>query len=230
VSGWQDWDPDGLWVIEDCAQAHGARDQGERLGSLGVAGCFSFYGNKILSCGEGGMVTTNNDDIAEKVHWLRRQGMSLTERYRHPEMGYNLRMTEMQGAIGLAQVEKVSVHLSYRDELMDRYYARFLDSPLAHRTQDRPHGSVSWVFPLLVSERDRVAKQLRADGIETRPVFYPLHLQPVYREANSYDGLELDLPVSWGLSRQGLLLPLHCGMRLEDVDLVCNSLLRALSS
>jgi perosamine synthetase len=197
-------------VLEDAAEAHGAMVRGFPVGSLGTAGAFSFYGNKILTTGEGGVVTTNDDRIADRVRVLRRQGMSLTRRYYHPDVGYNLRMTNLQGALGLAQVETWAEHLELRRALYARYLAALGPSQIA------PPDAAPWVFPVLVEDRDRVVAGMEAAGIETRPVFVPLNEQPVFA-----GGRPDPCPVAERLSREGLLLPLHAGLSFADVDRVC---------
>jgi perosamine synthetase len=214
---------DFLWVLEDAAEAHGACEDGRGscVGSYTEAGAFSFYGNKILTCGEGGAITTNSDYIAERCRLYR--GVGQTAQYIHGVLGFNYRMTDPCGALGLAQVEQADRHLSKRAALGNRYRSLLRDVRSV-TLQHQPPGSVDWVFPVLVDNRDEVVDILRAGGIETRPVFPPLHRQPIYADSTR------SLPVAERIGRDGLLLPLHANMREEDVDSICANLIAAVAS
>jgi perosamine synthetase len=208
-----------LFILEDAAEAHGATEPdstGGRVGSYGRAGAFSFYANKILTCGEGGMVTTSEHGLYQRLRSLRGVGQSPLARYVHTELGFNYRMTDPAAALGLAQLERADEHLARRRALGDRYRLRLPDA----LRPAQPPGSVDWVMPVLVPGRDTVAAHLKDCGIETRPVFPPLNRQPIYRA-----GRPDVLPVSERLWRDGLLLPLHCGMDEEDVDMVSAAVL-----
>jgi perosamine synthetase len=119
-------DEHGLWIVEDAAEAHGAEVSGQRVGGIGTCAVFSFFGNKIITTGEGGMVTTNDAALAARLTLLRGQGMDPTRRYWFPEVGYNYRMTNVQAAIGLAQLEQIDEAIADRDRL-----ARWYDDALA---------------------------------------------------------------------------------------------------
>lgn len=201
------------FMLEDAAEAHGATYEGKRVGSIGQAGVFSFYGNKIITCGEGGMVTTNDRYFAARCRKFIGVGQS-EKRYIHDELGYNYRMTEMCGAIGLAQLERIEPMLARRKELGD-LYRRLLPNSMQ---QMQVEGSVDWVFPVLVQNRNWVAEELVLHSIQTRPIFPPLHHQPIYFRQTS-------LPVSENIGRDGLLLPLHPGMSNDDVERVCSVLM-----
>ena len=110
-----------LYVIEDCAEAHGAEYNGKKVGSFGDIGCFSFFGNKVITTGEGGMCVTNNEELKEKMELFRNQGMSKERRYWHSVIGFNYRMTNIEAAIGLAQLEKIKSFLKIREENSDLY-------------------------------------------------------------------------------------------------------------
>jgi perosamine synthetase len=208
-----------LFILEDAAEAHGASETtgtGGLVGSYGRAGAFSFYANKILTCGEGGMVTTSEHGLYRRLRSLRGVGQSPLTRYVHTELGFNYRMTDPAAALGLAQLECAAEHLQRRRALGDRYRTRL--PPAMRPTQ--PEGSVDWVMPVLVPGRDSVAAHLKDCGIETRPVFPPLNRQPIYRA-----GRPDVLPVADRLWRDGLLLPLHGGMDEKDVDMVSAAVL-----
>jgi perosamine synthetase len=206
--------PAGCFVLEDSCEAHGVPLQSD-------AAVFSFYGNKIVTTGEGGAVVTNAPDLAAKVRLLRGQGTSGAARYVHETLGYNYRMTELQAAIGCGQLELLATHLRKRMKLR-RAYDRLL--PRAVLRQGRLDGSVDWVVPIRLAERDAVARSLQEVGIETRPVFPALHQQPIYR---MHGGA---FPIAEQLAREGLLLPLHLGMGESDVAEVCTALETALEA
>jgi perosamine synthetase len=201
----------GVWVLEDACESHGVPIGGD-------ISVLSFYGNKIITTGEGGAVLTNSDELAAKVRLLRGQGTSGAQRYIHETLGFNYRMTDLQAALGCGQIELIHDALRRRRQLADVYRARLGSSV---RLQARPAGSVDWVMPVCVEDAPRVAAELETYGIETRPIFPALHTQPIYRREQS-------LPVAEELAKTGLVLPLHLGMTLLDVQYVVRSLLRVL--
>lgn len=208
-----------LYLIEDAAEAPGALCYGQPVGSLGAAAAFSFYGNKIITCGEGGMVTTNDQRLADRLHLLRGQGQAPGRRYWHTEVGYNYRMTELQGAIGLAQVEMFAAHLAERRRVA-RQYQLFGDG-LTWQTVALWAESACWLNVVLLPEdvdRDVVARQLERRGTETRPVFYPLAQLP------AYDYIKGSWPIADEIARRGLCLPSHALLRSADVQTVCAAL------
>jgi perosamine synthetase len=219
-------DRHGLAVVEDAAQAHGARINGRRVGALGNAGCFSFFGNKIISTGEGGMLVTNDVRIFERARLLRDHGMSPTRKYWHEALGYNYRMTNIQAAIGVAQLERVEETLQAKRTIA-REYNRLLKA--VHGVTIPPDApdaeSVYWLYSVLVNERafgmsrDDVMAALHSEGIETRPFFPPIHTQPIYATGQS-------LPVSEDLAATGLNLPSAPNLRQEDAQRVARALSR----
>lgn len=208
--------PRGLFVLEDAAEAHGAEYKGKRAGSLGAAAMFSFYGNKIITCGEGGMVTTSDSQLAARVRMIGGQGMDPKRRYWFPIVGYNFRMTNLQAAVGLAQLEQIEIHLGKRRQVADWYRTHLADLhgmlTLPHEASWAKHSF--WMYTVLLNEhhpleRGRFMEALDRAGIETRPVFYPMHLMPPYREP---DG---KYPIAESLSGRGVNLPTH-GMLTEE--------------
>jgi perosamine synthetase len=170
-----------LFLIEDAAEAHGALYRGAPAGGLGDIATFSFYGNKIITCGEGGLVLTNRDDLATKISLLRGQGMDPARRYWFPIVGYNYRMTNLAAAIGLAQLEMIDWHLGRRRDVAMGYLERLKDFPgiTLHREQSWAKHAY-WMFTINLDgadavRRDAVMSSLAERGIETRPVFYTLH-------------------------------------------------------
>jgi perosamine synthetase len=218
----------GLFLVEDAAEAHGATYGGGRAGNLSDCATFSFYGNKIITTGEGGMVTTNDDALAERLRHYRGQGMDPLRRYWFDVIGYNYRMTNIAAAIGLAQLERVDHHLRRRREVAALYdqslapLSNFVIRPV------EPEGvqHAYWMYTVLLSDgvvasRDEVMAALDADGIETRPVFYPLHLLPPYHEAEGrYPNAEF-------CAARGISLPTHALLQASHIDRICYALARA---
>jgi len=211
----------GLALIEDACQAHAAKIDGKPVGSFGT-GCFSFYATKNITTGEGGMVTTNDPAIAERVRLLRNHGQ--TERYHHVTLGYNLRMTEMQGALGLVQVEKLERFTEQRIA-----NAAFLTERLRGSVQTpivRPgYRHVYHQYTIRVPEqRDEWVMHLRSRGIGTA-VHYPLavHQQSFYREhpgTSTRTAAEVCLPVTELAAKHVLSLPVHPALSMEDLTTI----------
>lgn len=221
----------GLSVIEDSAEALGAEYKGRRVGTLGDVGCFSFYANKVITTGEGGMVTTNSPELHEKMAMLRDHGMSKEKRYWHLYPGYNYRMTNLQAAIGLAQIERIADFMAYRQEVVARYNGHLsgVDGIILPPDAEWAR-NIYWLYSIVVDEqrtgveRDQLAKSLADHGIETRPFFYPMHTQPCYQVEDAGE-----FPVTDWLAARGLSLPTANDIRLEDVDRVCGAIKKAIS-
>lgn len=219
-----------LFVLEDAAEAHGALYRGKQVGSIGQVATFSFYGNKIITTGEGGMVVTSNDALAEKIRLLKGQGMDPARRYWFSVIGYNYRMTNIAAAIGLAQLEKIDWHLERRRAISRRYAERLADAPGVHLQAEQPWAkSVHWMNSVVLGEtvtisRDAVMAELAAAGIETRPFFYPMHVLPMYAGGDS----NASYPVAERLAARGINLPSGPLLSDEDVKVVCENLIRVL--
>jgi perosamine synthetase len=216
----------GLFVLEDAAQSHGAEYKGRRTGSLGHIGTFSFFGNKIVTSGEGGMVVTDDDVVAEKVRLLKNQGMNTQNRYWHPVVGYNYRMTNVAAAIGLAQLERVDWQVKGRTDVAFWYQEHLRDVPgLLWQAQKGWAKRVWFLFTLVLdgyapSVLDELVRHLLKSGIDTRPFYHPLHTMPPYLQESYSDSF----PVAERLSPRGLNLPTWAGMTSEDVQYVCNTI------
>jgi len=221
----------GLFVVEDVAEAHGAEYKGRKVGSIGDIAAFSFYGNKIITTGEGGMVVTNDDTLASKARQLKGQGMDPNRRYWFPIIGYNYRMTNIAAAIGLAQLEKAAWHLQRRLEVAKWYREQLRDTPeVVCQSEKEWARHVYWMFTIVLDDdiplgRNEAMACLQERGIETRPVFYPIHTLPPYRNSLHKDSF----PIAERIARQGINLPTWAGLTREDVRYVCNSLLECLS-
>jgi perosamine synthetase len=214
-----------LCVIEDCAEALGARYKGKLVGSFGELACFSFYSNKVITTGEGGMVITGHRNYRDIMEKWRDHGMSKSKRYWHDVPGFNYRMTNLQAAVGLAQMEQVDKFLENRQKI-SAWYQKGLSSSAEELTlpvQMHWANNIYWLYTILVNEekmglsRDDFMKALEREGIETRPMFYPLHLQSPYNCCGSF-------PVTEEVSRKGVSLPTKNAMQKESVSDVCRAI------
>lgn len=205
-----------LRVIEDAAEAHGAQYMGTRVGNLGLINIFSFYGNKIITTGEGGMLTTNDDELAAKALYLRDHGMSPQKRYWHTELGYNYRMTNLQAALGVAQLERITEFIERKRRVAQLYNHYLGGIPgLTLPPQADWAASVFWMYSLLVGDdfpltRDELQIELRKHSIDSRPFFFPIHSLPPYASMESF-------PIAERLSRQGINLP--SSITLSEIDI-----------
>jgi perosamine synthetase len=217
----------GIRLVEDAAEAPLATYQGRSTGGLGDIATFSFYGNKILTSGEGGAVTLDDDDLAARVRLLRGQGMDLSRRYFFPIVGYNYRLTNVAGAFLCAQLERSDEILARRRAIYARY-----DERLAHATgitlQSRlPDRELApWLYSVVIEpefgvSRDEVMQQMSARGVETRPFFIPVHTLPPY----AHNEKLVSLPNTDRLAASGINLPTFTQMTDIDIDDVCDALL-----
>jgi perosamine synthetase len=209
-----------LFMLEDCAEAHGAKYRDFPVGSIGDVGCFSFYGNKILTMGQGGIITTDNEKLAEKIILYRRDGMSHTRKYYHEVIGYNYRLTNMQAAIGVGQLERADEIIDEKRRVARSYREKLSDTSLRFQTEYSWASPTYWMnTPLFESEtvRDRVIERLEENDIETRPFFYPLHKQPPYA-----DKQEKTLPTCLDLYKRGVNLPSSPLLSEDDIDRICH--------
>jgi perosamine synthetase len=210
-----------LLIVEDNAEALGAEYRGQKTGTIGDVGCFSFFANKVITTGEGGMVICKDPALHQRMQVLRDHGMEKGRRYWHVVPGFNYRLTSMQAAIGLAQMERLDYFLTRRDEIVARYDAALSQVPgvvLPPRAEWARN--IHWLYSILVDpvqaciNRDSLSSRLAELGIETRAFFYPLHIQPPYLNSAPF-------PVTTDISARGLSLPTANDIRLEDVDRVC---------
>jgi perosamine synthetase len=213
-----------LKVIEDAAEAHGAEYKSKRVGSIGDIGSFSFYGNKIITTGEGGMITTNNSKLVEKMRMLRDHAMSKTRRYWHDMLGYNYRLTNIQAAIGVAQMEQIDGFIEKKRQNAALYNSLLGDiKSITLPAEADSCKNVYWMYSVLIENdfglsRDEVMDRLNEKGIDTRPFFYPLNQLPMYKNDGVY-------PVSDELSRKGINLPSATTLTESDIRTVCEALI-----
>lgn len=222
---------DGIDLLEDAAQAHGAyavtSGGNRKVGSIGRAAVFSFYGNKIMTTGEGGMVTTDDEELADYMVQLKNHAMvSRTSqenegRYIHQELGFNYNLTNLQAALGLAQLERASAMLEKR-ACVCRWYDQALEGSEVTR-QKRPEGSVCWMVGVMLPEgvsRSKVMRKLYDAEVETRPMFAPMasHGHIGHRPGR----------VATDIWRRGIMLPTGTFLQEGDVARICEELLRAI--
>lgn len=216
----------GLHLIEDAAEAHGAELLGARVGGFGIAGTFSFYANKIIATGEGGMVTTNDAPLATMMRRLRAHAFNSDIHFLHDYVGFNYRMSNLQAAVGLAQTERFPAAVAARRRLRDAYDERLRSIPgLQLPTEAKEARSVFWVYSLRVGPafgcgRDMLRAELARRGVETRSFFIPIHLQPAYSDQFSLQRF----PVSEHLCKTGLYLPSSETLGNHDVDWICDQI------
>ena len=213
----------GITVIEDAAEAHGAEYKGRRTGGLGAAAAFSFYGNKILTTGEGGMITTNDQDIARLAWNLRDHAFSSERHFWHKFVGFNYRMTNLQAAVGLAQVERLNELVAARRRNAAHYTSLLRDISGITTPPEAPWAkNVFWMYGIMVERdsfgmnRDQLRSVLADNGIETRTFFIPMHCQPVYW--NTFKGQRF--PVAERLCRDGFYLPSSSSLTVGEIERV----------
>ncbi|MFT3729828.1 MAG: DegT/DnrJ/EryC1/StrS family aminotransferase [Hyphomicrobium sp.] len=219
----------GLWVVEDAAEAHGSEAYGRKIGTWGKCATFSFFGNKIITSGEGGMITTDDVELADRIRLYRGQGMDPEQRYWFPVVGYNYRMTNIQAAIGLAQLEGIDSALEARKRVA-RWYDEALselDDEIVRPAQANWAQHVFWMYTVYLRKgdakrRDATMKRLDEMGIETRPVFYPMHVLPPYKSEEKFRTAD-----SW--SSRGINLPTHQQLTKDQIGHIAKCLKLALA-
>jgi perosamine synthetase len=201
----------GLTVIEDAAEVHGAEYKGRRCGGIGHISTFSFYANKLITTGEGGMVLVKSSEHAERARSLRNLCFQSGRRFYHESLGYNYRMTNVQAAMGVGQIEQIGETVARKREIAHAYDAAFSGIPALQLPSEMSWArNVYWVYGIVLGEERetdavRVMSQLRSRGIETRPFFLGMHEQPVFHKMGLFCGERY--PVAERLAHQGLYLP-----------------------
>lgn len=221
-----------LWVIEDVAESHGAVYDGMTTGSIGDIGTFSSYANKMITTGEGGMLTTNDPELSERIRTLMNHSFSPERHFCHRLLGFNYRLTALQAALGRAQVSQWDELIKKRMDVKERYLYNLKGNPKIGLDHWFRYSSLAkpicWMFGVLVdrSIKNRVRCDLAMAGIETRNFFVPMHLQPVHYER--FKGQRY--PKSEALMESGFYLPSSASLTSDEVDYVCRSLLVALGA
>jgi perosamine synthetase len=212
-----------LFIVEDCAEAFGTMYKGTHVGNFGDISTFSFFGNKTITTGEGGMVISNDKTLIERARHLKGQGLAAHREYWHDVIGYNYRMTNIQAAIGLAQLERADDFIRRKRALADRYKVALRDLPVEVHAEAPDTQHSYWMFSILVEraeQRDALRDHLRNDGIETRPLFYPLHTMPMY--AKNYRKHAVAEDLAW----RGINLPSWPSMSDAQIAAVVGSISR----
>jgi perosamine synthetase len=215
-----------LWVVEDAAEAFGASYRGQAVGSFGDAAVFSLYANKAITAGEGGMIVTDNDELAQLLRSLRDQAFSAETHFWHHYVGFNYRLTNMQAAIGLAQLENADELIERRIKNAQLYNERLKGIPgLVLPTTAPDAENVHWMYALLVTDefrmdRDELMIILAKRGIETKTFFIPMHLQPIYYTPE-YEGR---FPVAEKIACQGMYLPSSGALTRSQIDYVTEAI------
>lgn len=217
----------GLFVIEDCAQSHGAEYKGQKVGSFGDISCFSFFGNKVITTGEGGMCLTNDARLNEKMRVLRDHGMSKSKRYWHEVIGFNYRMTNLQAAIGLAQLERIDDILENRRVYEQSYKKLFANKEVSFQADLADRKRITWLVSLLFNkspeELTHYTQMLKEAGLDVRPFFYPLSEMPIYQKYCSKP-----CPIAHEISKKGLNFPTYESLKdvheIERIIVELNSL------
>ena len=213
-----------LYIIEDAAEVIGAAYKGRRCGSFGDVACFSFYANKTITTGEGGMVLTNNDKLAEKLGRLRNLSFIPERRFYHEELGYNFRMTNIQAAIGLAQLERIEEHINKKRGIGQLYTQLLSQIPRLQLPVEKKWAkNIYWVYGIVLDEqtgtdREQFSRKLREEGIETRPFFLGMHEQPIFHSMGLFN--RESYPVSERIARQGLYLPSGLTLTEREIEQV----------
>ena len=218
----------GIPIIEDAAEVHGATYKGKRCGSFGKVSVFSFYSNKIVTTGEGGMVLTDDDDLADEMRLLMNLAHSPGKRFWHERVGFNYRMTNVQAAIGLGELEHIDEFLAHKKWMGEEYTNRLSDiSGLIFPITKDYAENVYWMYGLRVTDgsgvsRDDMRARLLEKGVDTRGFFIPLSSQPIAAEYKTHE-----CPVSAEVSATGFYLPSGLALSEEQIEYVCDAVHKA---
>ena len=209
-----------LLLIEDCAEAFGTYFNNQHVGTFGHVATFSFFGNKTITTGEGGMVVTNNKHTYDRACHLKSQGVSPTKQYWHDELAYNYRMTNICAAIGLAQLENAKNILSKKKQIAAWYNELLMNLPVKTHAEQVNTVHSYWMYSILVLEekhKEKLRGHLGNSGIETRPLFFPAHTMPHLATSEEF-------PVAQKLSACGMNLPSFPDLTRNDVKYICNQI------
>ncbi|MBI2043111.1 DegT/DnrJ/EryC1/StrS family aminotransferase [Candidatus Pacearchaeota archaeon] len=224
-----------LFVIEDAAESHGAEYKGRKCGSISDIGCFSFYANKILTTGEGGMCVTNNLKFAERMKRLRNHAFDLP-RFIHKEVGFNYRLTNIQAAIGTAQVENADMLVEARRNVGLKYNEKLKDFKKIILPKEKDYAkNVYWMYGIVLSDevklsREEIMQRLKEKGVDTRNFFIPMHKQPAYynKTVENVPDCKWDFPIANKIGERGFYLPSSSDITDKEIDEVCMVLKKVL--
>ena len=220
----------GLLVIEDAAQAIGVRYNNQHAGTFGDVGTFSFFADKTITTGEGGLVVTNNERFAENLLYLRNQGRIDRGSFIHPQMGYNFRLTDLQAAVGLAQLAKLNEITRIKHELLAHYHEQLDNLPQVRFINVTPKSTYIPFRAAIYAERaPELIQYMEAHNIQTRTFFYPLHRQPAFgylKQDTEYAGPleDRDFPGAVYAYENGVCLPSYPALPVEDLNYVCEQI------
>lgn len=208
-----------IFVIEDCAEAIGTKWKGKHVGTFGDIGTFSFFGNKTITTGEGGMVTTNDNTIYERMVHFKGQGLAKYREYWHDTIGFNYRMTNIQAAIGLAQLEQINSIVEKKQQIASWYEKHLKGLPVQIHAKNPNFTHSYWMVSILCESpelREDLREHLRQNGVETRPTFYPIHTMPMYA------GKYAKHHVAENIASRGMNLPSYPNLNENDVKFICD--------
>lgn len=212
----------GLKVIEDAAQAVGVCYRDTHCGTFGDVGVFSFFADKTITMGEGGIVTTNDEILYNRLKLIRNQGRPNSGTFVHPEFGMNFRITDIQAAIGVAQLQKLDDIKQHKTSLLQMYSERLRANDCITAMQPKQYSNyVPFRFAFTSPIKDEIQLALSTNGVQTREFFYPMHLQPAVKAMYPIQKKEA-FPNSELLNKQGLCLPTHLGITEDDVEYMCD--------
>ena len=217
-----------LKIIEDCAEAHGVEYKGKKVGSIGDIGTFSFYANKTITCGEGGMVVTNAPELAEKARSLKNLSYGKINRFMHEDIGFNYRLPNISAALGLGQFENIQAVFKDKERIYKRYKNNLENVKGVNipKVRDWVTKYIMWVFNLYLDDnfpisRDELTKKLKEKNIDTRDAFVPINQQKIL--VDKYNLFkESDCPNSNYIMENGFYLPSGNTITNEEIDFVCD--------
>jgi perosamine synthetase len=210
-----------LFIVEDCAEAFGSLYHGKHVGTFGDMATFSFYGNKTITTGEGGMVVTNDETLHDRSYHLKMHGLAKLREYWHDVLGFNYRMTNVCAAIGLAQLEKAKEKIAKKRQLAQWYDEGLRNLPVVPHTEAGDVFHSYWMYSIMTGSpelRDALRAHLSQAGIETRPTFFPVHTMPMYAQRFQR------IPVAEDLGWRGINLPSWPDLTREQVSRICSAI------
>ena len=216
----------GLFLIEDAAEAHGVLVDGKKCGSFGNVSTFSFYANKLITSGEGGMIVTDDENLSDRLRSLRNLAFKKNQRFVHDELGFNYRLSSMQASLGLSQLARIHEAVHHRILIAETYQKNLRYQHLFsfQPNQTQFSKNIYWVVGILLNAdvakfKQKIIDGLESKGVQTRPFFYPLNRQPVLRKFGIFPSTSF--PNSEDLYDRGFYLPTGNGYQIEDIVLIC---------